>query len=336
MHADSPEVLILRALLGAGTDFLSGEALAGRLGISRVAVWKRIETLKRRGHVIEAVRRRGYRLAAPAPEPTEAGILARVGDGFGLRSLVLAADSPSTNEEAARLLAAGEEAPFACLTRRQPGGKGRRGRSWSGASEGNLYASVAFRPDVHPRVLHLLPIRAGLHICRRIAAATGLRPGLKWPNDILLGGKKIAGMLAESTLETDRVTALVFGVGLNVNLSQDDLPEDLRASATSLAVGAGRPFPLEPIAAAVLEEVLRAEHECRLGLDEDRLADDWAELACYQGETVEVRGGDGSVHTGTLAGIDRAGSLLLRAETGTIQSHRAGDVSLRAASALPG
>ncbi|MFP4353166.1 MAG: biotin--[acetyl-CoA-carboxylase] ligase [Puniceicoccaceae bacterium] len=331
MRADSSEVLILRALLGAGTGFLSGEALAGRLGISRVAVWKRIETLKRRGHAIEAVRRRGYRLVSPAPEPTEAGILARVGEGFGLRSLVLRADSPSTNDDAARLLAAGEEAPFACLTRRQPGGRGRRGRAWSGASEGNLYASLAFRPDVHPRALHLLPIRAGLHICRRLGSETGLRPGLKWPNDILLGGKKIAGMLAESTLETDRVTALVFGVGLNVNLSRDDLPEDLRATATSLAIEAGRAFALEPIAAAVLEEVLRAERGCRLGLDEDRLADDWAELACHQGETVEIRGGDGSVRTGTLAGIDRAGSLLLRAGDGTIQSYRAGDVSLRAA-----
>lgn len=329
MRSDSPEVLILRALLDAGDKYLSGQALAGRLGLSRVAVWKRIETLKLRGHAIEAVRRRGYRLAALAPEPTEAGILAGIDPEFGLRSLVLAADSPSTNDEAARLLAAGEEAPFACLTRRQPGGKGRRGRSWSGASEGNLYASLAFRPDIHPRSLHLLPIRAGLHICRRLALVTGLRPGLKWPNDLLLGGKKVAGMLAESTLETDRVTALVFGIGLNVNLSRDDLPGDLRSTATSLAIEAGRPFPLEPIAAAVLEEILRAEGECRLGVDEDRLADDWAELACFQGEPVEIRGGDGSVQTGTLAGIDRTGSLLLRAENGVLQSHRAGDVSLR-------
>ncbi len=331
MLSDSPEVHILRALLEAGQEYLSGETLAVRLGISRVAVWKRIETLKRRGHSIEAVRRRGYHLAAPSPEATEAGILARIRAETGLRSLFLAADSPSTNDEAARLLAGGEEAPFACLTRRQPGGKGRRGRTWSGASEGNLYATVAFRPDVHPHTLRLLPIRAGLHICRRLAAGTGLRPRLKWPNDILLGGKKIAGMLAESTLETDRVTALVFGIGLNVNLSRGDLPRDLRATATSLSIEAGRSFPLEPIAAAVLEEILLAERECRLGLDEDRFADDWAELACFQGEPVEIRSADGLVRSGTLAGIDRAGSLLLRSDNGSLQAYQAGDVSLRAA-----
>lgn len=328
---DSNEVRILRALLDAGEGFVSGQDLASSLRISRVAVWKRIEGLKRRGHDFEAVRRRGYRLRSFPDRPTASGVFARLPAGAHLRRLYLAESSPSTNDDAARLLASGEEAPLACLTRRQPGGKGRRGRSWSGDEEGNLYASLGFRPDASPRFLSLLPIRSGLSVCALLRGATGLDLRLKWPNDLLAGGRKVGGMLAESTVETNHVTGLVFGIGLNVNLSREQLPPALRETATSLAIEAGRRFDLSRIAALVLDGILGATEECLGGIDEERLAEDWAEFASFQGERVEVNDGDGTRAEGYQAGIDRSGALLLRTDDDRLRSFRAGDVSMRPA-----
>ncbi len=326
---DSPEVRILRAFSSADNRFVSGECLARALGVSRVAVWKRMETLKAQGYGIQAVRRKGYSIAKRPACPGAAGILARFPVENAPLSLRLFDDCPSTNDAALRLLADGEPAPFACVTRRQPAGKGRRGRTWSGAHEGNVYATVAARPMIPPARASLLPIRAGLNLCRRLSRESGLDLRLKWPNDLLVKGRKTAGMLAESTVETDRVTALVFGVGLNVNQSRSLIPDELRDTATSLAAEKGADLDLEAVTAAVIEEILAAIWECADGHDEDRLADDWAALAAFQDETVEVRTGDGEAIVGTLAGIDRSGSLLLRQPAGALRSFRAGDVSLR-------
>jgi len=328
---DSTEVQILRELLGRGEEFTSGEQLAETLQISRVAIWKKVEKLRKQGYAIEAVRRTGYRLGPDQTSPTGPGILARTDPQSPLRALYYFEDSPSTNDAAFRLLAEGAEAPFACVTKRQPRGKGRRGRSWSGDSDGNVYATLASRPMISPRTVSLLPIRAGLNLCGRLRNETGLPVQLKWPNDLLVRGRKIAGILAESTFETERVTSLVFGVGLNVNVKRRDLGGELRASASSLAIESGGEFSLEALTAAVLDEVLLGIRECNSGIDEDRLADDWTAFAAFQGEAVSVTDGDGASTTGLLSGIDRSGSLLVRTGEGILRSFRAGDVSLRKA-----
>lgn len=326
---NSPAVMILRALRAHDGGFVSGEHLAQSLKLSRVAIWKRIEKLRNEGHPISAVRRKGYQMQSHGSPPTAAGILSRTTPDSGLQSLYYFEDSPSTNDAAMKLLAGGVRAPFACVTRRQPGGKGRRGRSWIGDSTGNVYTTLATRPMISPRMVGLLPIRVGLNLCRRLSAETSLPIRLKWPNDLLLHEKKIAGMLAESTFETDRITSLVFGVGLNANLPREDLAPEIRESATSLSIESQRIWDLEGLTAAVTEEVLQAIDECSRGIDENRMADDWKTFAAYQGEAVSVTENDNRAIQGTLAGIDRSGSLLLRTGDGSLRSFRAGDVSLR-------
>ena len=329
MRIDSPDVQILRALRSSPESFCSGQDLAQQLGMSRVAVWKRLENLKKLGFVIEAIRKKGYQLSQTPEQATEAGILSHLSPDSSLQELILTETSASTNNEVMRLLATGSEAPLACITRRQPGGKGRRGNSWSGDFPGNLYGSLGFRPDIHPRRIGLLTIWTGLRICKRIGEMTDLPIQLKWPNDLYINGRKLAGILSESTLETERITALVIGVGMNINMETEDFPPDLRATATSLAIEAGHTFSLDAIISAVVEEVLGATSDCITGIDEDRLADDWEKFACFLGKAVYVFNSDGTKSTGTLSGIDRAGSLLLRTPSGALQSFRAGDVSLR-------
>jgi len=329
MSPDSPDVRILRRLLEAGDGFCSGEDLARELGLSRVAVWKRLDNLKKRGVSLEAIRRKGYRLKQLPEELSEVGVLSLMSETRELEDLSLLETSPSTNNEVLQRLAAGNPAPLVCLTRRQPAGKGRRGRTWSGDFPGNLYGSIGFRPDLSPSQLRLFPLWVGLRICRRIVAETGLPVQLKWPNDLFLEERKVAGILAESTFETDRVTSLVIGIGMNINGTATDFPEELRPLATSLRIEAGHEFSLNPLIAGVLEEILAAMRDCRNGIDEDRFSDEWQARACYLGERVRILGGEGEHTEGILTGIDRAGSLLLRTKNGGLQSFRAGDVSLR-------
>jgi len=332
MRPDSPDVQILRRLLAAGDAFCSGEELAAQLSLSRVAVWKRLEKLKHRGFAIEAVRRKGYRLTGLPPHSTDVGILSHLPEDAGLATLTLLETSPSTNNEVLQSLATGTPVPLACLTRRQPAGKGRRGRSWAGDFPGNLYGSIGFRPNLPPGRLSLLTLWAGLRICRRIATLTGLPVQLKWPNDLVLGGRKLAGILAESTLETDRITALVIGIGMNINMTEKDFPAELRSLATSLRIESGKSFPLDSLIAHVLSEILGAMRDCEAGIDEDRLSDEWEARACYLGQPVFILDSEGGKTEGTLAGIDRSGALLLRTTGGSLQSFRAGDVSLRSQS----
>ncbi len=329
MRSQSPDVQILRTLLEDSAQFHSGQALAEQLGLSRVAVWKRLENLKKQGFTLEAIRNRGYRISGFPDHATEAGILSQLPQEAPLESLTLFEESKSTNSEVLRLLATEEEAPLACITRKQPGGRGRRGRAWSGDFDGNVYASVGFRPNISPRQLGLLTIWTGLRLCRRIHRETDLPVQLKWPNDLYLKGRKIAGILSESTFETERITSLVIGTGMNVNMRTEDIPEDLRSSATSLAAESGRLFHLDRMIAAVIEESTHAVNECILGIDEDRLADEWSTFACFLGQEVYVQNSDEDRQTGTMIGIDRSGALLLKDPNGAIRSYRAGDVSLR-------
>ncbi|MEM0967677.1 MAG: biotin--[acetyl-CoA-carboxylase] ligase [Verrucomicrobiota bacterium] len=329
MRADDPDVLILRALLAEPNRFSSGEELASSLGVSRVAVWKRLENLRKKGFEIEAVKRKGYRLSALPFGLSESGTIAQVPEPCRLLSLNLFEAAASTNEEVFRLLSANTPTPFACITKRQPGGKGRRGRTWSGDLEGNLYLSLGFRPNAIPRRMNLLPIWSGLRLCRRISTITGLDLKLKWPNDLMIDGKKVAGMLAESTLETDRITALVFGIGVNVNMSREEFPAELRETATALSAVSGNTYPLDALAAAAIEEIITAHDECILGVDEDLLSDEWERFACYLQKEVQIQIDDQTTHSGIMVGIDRSGSLLIRNKMGSLRSFRVGDVSLR-------
>src|SRR5690606_18217155 len=133
----------------------------------------------------------------------------------------------STNDEAARQLAAGRTAPFVILARKQTRGRGRLGRAWHSEANGNLYASFAFRPRVPPGRMAVFTLWMGVSICELIANFTHLQPGIKWPNDILFDGRKAGGMLTEARIDSDQIRDLIFGLGLNVNAPAADWPADL-------------------------------------------------------------------------------------------------------------
>ena len=323
----SPEVLILEALLAAGGSPVSGVALARQLGVSRVAVWQQMEKLRAQGFAFSAVRARGYRLAKLPAAPHPALIAAHLRGLGHACPVTLLEETDSTNDEAARQLAAGRPAPFAVLARRQTNGRGRLGRAWHSADNGNLYASFAFRPRLAPARMQTFTLWMGVNLCELIANFTRLNPGVKWPNDIVFDGRKAGGMLTEARVDADQIRDLVFGLGLNINGGSAGFPGDLEKRAVALADLAGAPLDLNRFTAAIVGRVLLAYERFAEGGHLRTFAELWHRYDVLRGREAVVLEG-GRRHAGTVTGIDDEGALLLRDAHGRTQRFRAGEVSL--------
>lgn len=325
------EHLILRELLAREPNWLSGSTLAAKLGVSRVAVWQQMEKLRAAGFEFEARRALGYRLLTRPPGPHAALIETQLKirpRGF---SLVVLDETDSTNDEAARQLAAGRIAPFAIIARRQTRGRGRLGRPWHSEANGNLYLSVAFRPRVAPERMGAFTLWMGLNLCELLANFAKVSPGLKWPNDILFDGRKAGGILTEARVDADQIRDLVFGLGLNINAPAGGWPAELARRAVSLAEITGTPLDFNRLTAALLGRVLLAYDNFADGSYTKTFADLWHRYDVLRGKPAVLLEG-GRRHPGTVTGIDDEGALLLRDASGRTQRFRAGEVTLEKAS----
>ncbi len=321
------EHVILRELLAQEPGWVSGTALAAKLGISRVAIWQHMEKLRAAGFEFEAQRSRGYRIAARPgilhPQLIETQLRVRP-KGF---SLLVLDEVDSTNDEAARQLAADRPTPFAILARRQTRGRGRLGRAWHSESPANLYASFAFRPRVAPERMQTFTLWMGLNLCELLANFANVTPGLKWPNDILFNGRKAGGMLTEARIDADQIRDLVFGLGLNVNVPAGGWPADLARRAVSLAEVTGADLDLNRLAAALVGRVLLAYQTFVDGEHLGLFADLWHKYDVLRGRPIALLEG-GRRHTGTVTGLDDDGALLLRDAQGKVLRFRAGEVTI--------
>lgn len=322
-----PETVILAELIAAEPDFVSGSALAKKLGISRVAIWQYMEKLREQGFAFEAVRARGYRLTARPASLSAALVQAYRRDRAGDFPLQLIAEIDSTNDEAARQLAAGKDAPFAVIAQRQTKGRGRFGRAWHSEDNGNLYASFAFRPRLEPARMQMFTLWMGANVCELIASFCRTTPGLKWPNDILFDGRKAGGMLTEARMDADQIRDLVFGLGLNVNSPAGGWPADLADRAVSLAEHTKQPLDLNKFTAALIGRVLQAYDRFVDGGYAKTFADLWNRYDVLRGRPVAVLTPALRV-AGTAMGIDDEGSFVVRTDKGRTERFRAGEVTL--------
>ncbi|WP_164014243.1 biotin--[acetyl-CoA-carboxylase] ligase [Pyxidicoccus trucidator] len=317
------EELILGFLSESGSDFASGEALSGKLGLSRTAVWKRVEALRGKGYVIEAVSARGYRLVevpdrltslelAPLLTTRELGRTVHHHDSVG-----------STNEVAFRLAQDGAEHGEVVVAEQQTSGKGRRGRVWVSPPGLNLYFSAILRPELPPQRAPELTLVAAVALAEALRDS-GTEAAIKWPNDVHLDGRKVAGILTELSAEPERVHFVVVGVGVNLNSRVEHFPEDLRATATSLALATGERVHRARFAATLwgrMEEWL--DRYLEEGFDAVRTR--WKALSSTLGQDVLVRT-DRQELRGLAEDIDPSGALLVRTEGGTLERVLAGDV----------
>ncbi len=323
------EYTILKALLDAPDAFVSGSLLAERLGISRPAVWGKLEKLRERGFEFEAVRNRGYRLTKE-PEVLHPALVRYYAEKNGTQMEVLYFPViDSTNSEADRQLSYGRKGPFAIASSCQTKGRGRLGREWHSASADNLYLSVLFEPNIPPQQLQHFTLWAGIYICRALQSFVPAAPlRIKWPNDLHCDGRKFAGMLTEAKMDADSLRSIVFGIGINLNSNPNQYPAEIRQLATSLYAVNGKELPLNRVTAAVIQAIVSAYDACIHNKSSESLPEAWAPLSSLSGKPVTALCGDKSIH-GIACGIDDSGALLLKGEDGIIQKVRAGDVTLK-------
>lgn len=323
----SPETIILRQLLAATEGFVSGNSLAEQLGVSRVSVWSHMEKLRAAGFDFEARPRLGYRIQKTPTDLCPLFLQALLPPEWQHIPLHFHESVDSTNSEAERLLATDSPVPLVILARAQTKGRGRLGRPWVSRDQGNLYLSVAFQPRLSPQRMQTFTLWMGASICHFLTQREKLPVQVKWPNDLMLQGKKLGGMLTEARIDHDHIRDLVFGLGLNVNSQPEGFPPELRAIATSLATAHGRPLCLNRFTAALLNQIFHTYRDFTSGNHEEPLQDLWRRHDALFGSPVTTLQGAQRI-SGTARGIDDEGHLLLEQANGTLHRINAGDVTL--------
>lgn len=303
--------------------YLSGETLSKRLGLSRAALWKRMARLREKGFQIEASPGLGYRLTGtPDLSEEELRILLK-GRIWG--ELVFLNETSSTNDVAMELAAKGAAHGTVVIADSQTLGKGRLGRRWASPPGMNIYLSVILKPDIDPKSAPIFTLLSSVAAARALRSVTGLAIEIKWPNDLVLDGKKLGGILLELRLEPGRVLHLVIGMGINVNIPRSHLPKELKSTATSLLEETGRAFKRTAVVAAVLKELER-ELDCLSREGRGPILQRWRELSSTLGRDVSVSLPDGGSVYGNAVGIDNSGLLMLRCKDGLMKIS-AGDLT---------
>lgn len=316
---------ILTALRRAGAGSVSGEDLAQQLGMSRAAVWARIEELRKLGYEITANPHQGYRLLSTPDALHADDLLARLPDNQIVgRDIRVFEETNSTNDVAEKLARDGVKEGVVIFAEAQKKGRGRLGRQWLSPARKGLWFSVLLRPDLRPQFATQLTVAAATALARAIRRQTDLTPEIKWPNDILLRGKKVVGILTELSAELDHIKYVIIGIGVDVNLTLDDLPPELRKIATSLRIESGHSVSRPGLAAAILRELDADYARLRAGQFE-ALADEWEAQCTTIGRNVTIRIGD-RVQSGVAESLDAEGALLLRTQHGRLERILGGDV----------
>ena len=318
------EELVLAFLAEAGDEFVSGEAISDKLGLTRTAVWKHVEALRSHGYRIDAVPARGYRLVGVPDRLTPLELRPLLNTHDLGQTLHWYEELGSTSDRAKELADEGADPGTVVVAETQTAGRGRRGRVWASPPRRNLYFSVILRPELPPARAPELTLVASVALCDALRQA-GVQAGIKWPNDLLVSGKKIAGILTELAAEPDRVHWVVVGAGVNVNARAEDFPEELRAAATSVLLERGQAAPRALFAAAcftALEEWLDRHAEDGFG----PVRDAWRERSVTLGREVIVEA-DGREIAGNAEDIDESGALLVRSRAG-VERILSGDVTL--------
>src|SRR5271154_1167779 len=278
--------------LRANPDGASGSQLAEQLKISRAAVWSRIEELRKLDYDIGASPHLGYRLVS-SPDTLHADdLLARLGKTKIIgRDIQVFEQTTSTNDVIEKFARDGVKEGVVVFAESQTRGRGRLGRKWISPAHKGLWFSILLRPDLRPQETTQLTVASATALRRAIQAETGLKPEIKWPNDILIGGKKVAGILTELSAELDKVRYVILGIGIDVNLDAGEFPAELKKIATSLKIEAGEMISRAELATAILRAL--DEDYSRIGGGKfPAVADEWESYCVTIGKNVTVHIGD--------------------------------------------
>jgi BirA family biotin operon repressor/biotin-[acetyl-CoA-carboxylase] ligase len=317
---------ILKALRGADEGAVSGAELSQQLGVSRAAVWARIEELRTLGYDIEASPHLGYRLVN-SPDLLHADdLMSRLGKTKVIgRDIQVFQETTSTNDVIEKLARDGVKEGAVVFAESQTRGRGRLGRKWISPARKGLWFSILLRPDMRPQQTTRLTVASATALRRAIESETGLHPEIKWPNDLLLGGKKVAGILTELAGELDHIRYVIVGIGVDVNVSPSEFAGDVRKTATSLKAELGRAVSRADLAVAILRELDR--DYTRIGAGQfEAVADEWESHCTTIGQEVVIRMSEREIR-GRAESLAEDGALLLRTDHGHLERIVGGDVT---------
>lgn len=313
-------------LLKNSQGYLSGQELCNSLSVSRTAVWKVIKQLQSEGYQIEAVRNKGYHLVGEADVITEAELKTSMGGGWLGRNLVCYEEIDSTNIRAKKLAEEGAPAGTLVIAESQVSGKGRRGRGWLSPKGEGICMSLLLRPPIAPSSASMLTLVGALAVVKGIEAAAGLHSAIKWPNDIVMNGKKVCGILTEMSAELEDVHYVVMGIGINVNTQT--FSEEIQEIATSLYQQGGVYVKRSHVIAAVMD-AFEAYYETFIQTgDLSLLLEEYQEKLANKDKEVMVLTAAGN-YRGKSLGIHKTGELLVQREDNCVVRVASGEVSVR-------
>lgn len=340
---------ILR-MIRQSRGYVSGQSLCEALGVSRTAVWKYVNQLKEEGYEFDAVSNKGYRIVKYPDIITREEIESMLPDGLTVTNVVYYHETDSTNTRAKQAAEEGEKSGTLFITECQTGGRGRRGRSWESPAGSGIWMSLLLRPEIKPFDASMLTIVAAMGMKDAIeeiigdgvtagagygdvagdnagdgAGKGGIHCKIKWPNDIVLGDRKICGMLTEMSAETDWINYVVIGIGVNVNTTEFD--DSIKDTASSILLQTGSSVKRSDIVVAFARHFSKYYEEFLKKCNLSGLADDYNKALINVGRDVKIVERDGSF-VAKAVGIDETGSLIVEKD-GNTQRIVAGEVSVR-------
>lgn len=313
-------------MLKESKDYLSGQEICEKFNVSRTAVWKTVKQLETEGYEIEAVRNKGYRLKQAGDLLSRMELLSSMQTAWAGKEILYFDETDSTNTEIKKAAEQNAEHGTLAVADYQSMGKGRRGRSWTSPHGVGIWMSILLRPKLHPSCASMLTLVAALAAADGIREVCGLEAGIKWPNDIVVNGKKVCGILTEMSTELDCINYVVVGIGINANTAE--FPEEIREIATSLYLETGSQVSRSRVIGEVMKAMERYYALFLERQDMSGLLENYNERLANKNKAVRVLAPEGE-YVGVSEGINSEGELLVRMEDGTLRTVISGEVSVR-------
>ncbi len=314
-------------------NFVSGQEMSRACRVSRTAIWKHIQALRKRGYKIESSTKKGYRLLASPDLLLPLEVEPLLTTSYVGRNYLYKERTESTNTDAKKVAAEGVVEGTVCVSEEQTGGKGRVNRGWASPYGKGIWFSLILRPLFPPMEAPKCTLMAAVALTKAFRKLGLEQVGIKWPNDILIGERKLVGILTEMQTSMEQIEYIAIGSGINISTTDADLPAELEGVSTSFAregvlVDRRQAF-------AVILKYMETQYEKVIDEGFESTLQEWKELSVTLGKEVQVR--EPSVtYTGYAENIDQDGNLLVRLPNGELSRVVAGDVSIRPASAFLG
>jgi len=319
---------ILEELKSANGQSVSGEDISRRLGISRTAVWKHISRLRSEGYTIESQTRSGYKLIESPDILSASELEPLLRTGFMGRNVIYLDSTDSTNTYAKKMAEELFKEGTVIIADEQTAGKGRLGKHWVAARGKGIWMTIMLKPDILPSDAPKLTIAAALAVAKAISSCCRLDTSIKWPNDIVSGGKKLCGILTEMSAEADEIKYVIIGIGINANMGIEDFGPEVSRTATSISIESGKTFSRKALTASVLYEFEELYKTFVQDGSIRHFLDEYKSKSAVLGKEIRVISKKEEI-TGLAVDISGEGHLLLNLADGSEREIMSGEVSVR-------